>query len=101
MLLQITHQSGSSQEAFVYVVGTTGHHKLDAKQTGLSLASSAYFECLHYCYVFKSIMWFCFTGTGTNVCYMEELKNIEKTKNTEKMEKEERMPEEKDNVKVL
>lgn len=39
-------------------------------------------------------MRFCSTGTGTNVCYMEELKNIEKTKeNIGKMEREERTPE--------
>lgn len=42
----------------------------------------------------KSTMRFCSTGTGTNVCYMEELKNIEKTKeNIGKMEREERTPE--------
>lgn len=43
----------------------------------------------------KSAIWFCFTGTGTNVCYMEELKNIEKTEQkfgkTEEGEKEEHM----------
>lgn len=36
---------------------------------------------------------FCFLGTGTNVCYMEEVKNIEKSKtNTGKMQREETTP---------
>ena len=36
----------------------------------------------------------CFKGTGSNLCYMEELKNIEKIKQEEgKMEREEGTPE--------
>lgn len=38
-----------------------------------------------------------FTGTGTNVCYMEEVKNIEKTTNIS----ENQESEEEDKVKVL
>lgn len=35
----------------------------------------------------------CFTGTGTNVCYMEELKNIKKTEQKSgKMERKEGTP---------
>ena len=39
-------------------------------------------------------MYLCFKGTGSNVCYMEELKNIEKIEQKEeKMEKKEGAPE--------
>lgn len=41
----------------------------------------------------KLHIFFCFPGTGTNVCYMEEVKNIEKSKgNIGKMEREETTP---------
>lgn len=45
----------------------------------------------------------CFKGTGTNVCYMEELKNIEKTEQKKgKMERKGAKPEgEGDMVKEL
>lgn len=49
--------------------------------------------CLFYCYK-KHVLSFCLSGTGTNVCYMEELKNIEKYKdNIEKAAGEEMTPE--------
>lgn len=50
--------------------------------------------CLFYCYKKKPVLSFCLSGTGTNVCYMEELKNIEKYKgDIEKAAGEERTPE--------
>lgn len=49
--------------------------------------------------VLKSLISFCFQGTGTNVCYMENIKNIEKTERKHKgMEREEGTPEGEDDM---
>lgn len=76
---------------------TTVHHKSDSNT--LDWVWQAV-HILNACFIltFYKSCDFCFTGTGTNVCYMEELKNIDKTKNIEKMEKEERTPEKENRV---
>ena len=98
---------GSHKYFFMYVVAVTVQHKLVARHAGFCLWTQdsefdkryifqAPCSCNVLCHTLKSTLWLCFTGTGTNVCYMEEVKNIEKTKEIiGKPDKEER---EKDKV---